>query len=64
MIDYDYVECTSSALQALCLFRHMYPDHRRSEVARAIDRAVQYVLPLTPTRLPAVCLSHQCTLVV
>jgi hypothetical protein len=32
MIDYDYVECTSSALQALCLFREMFPEHRTTEV--------------------------------
>ena len=35
MIDYDYVECTSSALQALCLFQDMYPDHRAAEVNSA-----------------------------
>lgn len=43
MIDYDYVECTSSALQALCLFREMYPDHRTSEVNKAVECAVKYV---------------------
>eukprot|EP00121_Abeoforma_whisleri_P003196 Awhi_evm1s2869 len=28
MIDYDYVECTSSSLQALVIFHAMYPEHR------------------------------------
>ncbi|EGD81137.1 cycloartenol synthase [Salpingoeca rosetta] len=43
MIDYDYVECTSSALQGLCQFRDMYPDHRRKEVDAAITRAINYL---------------------
>ncbi len=43
MIDYDYVECSSSALQALCQFREQYPAHRRGEVERAIQRCIEYV---------------------
>eukprot|EP00048_Salpingoeca_helianthica_P024240 m.30778 g.30778 ORF g.30778 m.30778 type:complete len:619 (+) comp9267_c0_seq1:326-2182(+) len=43
MIDYDYVECTSSALQGLCLFRHMYPTHRAAEISAAIDRAIRFM---------------------
>eukprot|EP00050_Salpingoeca_kvevrii_P016478 m.55791 g.55791 ORF g.55791 m.55791 type:complete len:728 (-) comp6961_c0_seq1:3499-5682(-) len=46
MIDYDYVECSSSALQALCLFRELYPDHRRAEIDRAIDRATNFMLSI------------------
>lgn len=42
MIDYDYVECTSSALQGLSLFRHHYPFHRTAEVNRALRRAAKY----------------------
>ena len=41
MIDYDYVECSSSALQALCLFRHNFPHHRSVEVNRAIERGTR-----------------------
>lgn len=44
MIDYDYVECSSSALQALCLFREMYPEHRRNEVGTAIDKGIRFML--------------------
>eukprot|EP00039_Didymoeca_costata_P000295 m.45021 g.45021 ORF g.45021 m.45021 type:complete len:725 (+) comp10173_c0_seq4:117-2291(+) len=44
MIDYDYVECTSSALQALCLFREMYPKHRTTEINRAIKNALSWML--------------------
>eukprot|EP00040_Diaphanoeca_grandis_P034707 m.216523 g.216523 ORF g.216523 m.216523 type:complete len:721 (-) comp33210_c0_seq1:416-2578(-) len=46
MIDYDYIECTSSALQALCLFAHMYPNHRTSEVQRAKDMATKHMLSI------------------
>ena len=38
MIDYDYVECTSSSIQALCKFREYYPQHRRAEVDMTIDQ--------------------------
>ncbi|KAM3702005.1 hypothetical protein ACB094_05G216900 [Castanea mollissima] len=29
VIDYPYVECTSAAIQALTLFKKLYPEHRR-----------------------------------
>ncbi len=41
MIDYDYVECTSSALQGLSNFRHRFPFYRTAEVNRAINRATR-----------------------
>jgi len=44
MIDYDYVECTSSALQALCLFQQMYPGHRSAEVNRAKKRGTDWMV--------------------
>eukprot|EP00055_Hartaetosiga_balthica_P006445 m.20203 g.20203 ORF g.20203 m.20203 type:complete len:722 (-) comp5225_c0_seq1:126-2291(-) len=43
MIDYDYVECTSSVVQGLCQFREMYPNHRTSEVNKAIEMACDYL---------------------
>ena len=46
MIDYDYVECTSSALQALCHFREMYPKHRTAEVNNAVAEATKYMLSI------------------
>ena len=45
-VDYDYVECTSSAVQALCMFHEMYPAHRAAEVTRAIARGVQFMLSI------------------
>jgi len=32
MIDYTYVECTSSAIQGLKLFNEKYPDYRPQEI--------------------------------
>eukprot|EP01134_Creolimax_fragrantissima_P003456 CFRG3456T1 len=46
MIDYDYVECTSSALTSLSLFRKMYPSHRTFEVDKAVDAARKYMLKI------------------
>lgn len=44
MIDYDYVECTSSALTGLSVFHHMYPNHRAREVKRAIQKGRDFIL--------------------
>ncbi|KNC77714.1 hypothetical protein SARC_09830 [Sphaeroforma arctica JP610] len=44
MVDYDYVECTSSALTGLSLFRKIYPHHRTAEVSQAINKARTYML--------------------
>lgn len=40
MVDYSYVECTSSCVQALANFRTLFPDHRAREImcAEAIAR--------------------------
>jgi len=32
MIDYTYVECTSSVMQALKLFTDKYPDYRALDI--------------------------------
>ncbi|KAF3437261.1 hypothetical protein FNV43_RR20014 [Rhamnella rubrinervis] len=43
LIETEYVECTSSAVQGLALFRKLYPNHRRKEIGSCISRAVQYI---------------------
>ena len=40
---YRYVECTSSAVQGLALFRKFYPKHRRTEIDSSISNAIQYI---------------------
>ncbi|KAG6663892.1 hypothetical protein CIPAW_02G053700 [Carya illinoinensis] len=43
LIEREYVECTSSAIQGLALFRTLYPKHRRIEIDNTIYRAIQYI---------------------
>ncbi|KAG2668093.1 hypothetical protein I3760_15G143800 [Carya illinoinensis] len=43
LIEREYVECTSSAVQGLVLFQKFYPKHRRIEIDNTIFRAIQYI---------------------
>ncbi|XP_076940449.1 cycloartenol synthase-like [Bidens hawaiensis] len=43
VIDYPYVECTSAAIQALVLFKKLYPNHRKEEVQRCINKAAAFI---------------------
>ncbi|KAL5554285.1 hypothetical protein UlMin_041686 [Ulmus minor] len=43
VIEYEYTECTSSAIQALNLFRKLYPSHRRREIDNFIVNAARYI---------------------
>ncbi|KAL9663994.1 hypothetical protein QQ045_019389 [Rhodiola kirilowii] len=43
VIEIEYVECTSSALQSLVLFKKLYPGHREKEVDKFIKSATQYI---------------------
>ena len=43
MVEYDYVECTSSAITALCLFMDQNKEYRAEDVKNAIHRGAQYI---------------------
>ncbi|CAN8240342.1 unnamed protein product [Cochlearia groenlandica] len=43
MAEREYVECTSSVMQAFVLFRQHYPDHRTKEINKSIEKAVQFI---------------------
>ncbi|KAF3322215.1 cycloartenol synthase-like protein [Carex littledalei] len=43
VIDYPYVECTSTAIQALTSFRKIYPGHRTKDRDTCIRKAVDYI---------------------
>ncbi|GMJ07130.1 camelliol C synthase 1 [Hibiscus trionum] len=43
LIEREYVECTSSAIQGLALFRKLHPKHRRVEIDHCIARGVQFL---------------------
>ncbi|XP_004513122.1 probable oxidosqualene cyclase [Cicer arietinum] len=49
IIDYQYVECTSSAIQGLALFMQQFPGHRRMEIETCIAKAANYI---ESTQLP------------
>nr|WQY91010.1 OSC1 [Euphorbia humifusa] len=43
VIEHEYVECTSSAIHALILFKKLYPGHRKKEIESFIANAVEYL---------------------
>ncbi|XP_066323165.1 cycloartenol synthase-like [Miscanthus floridulus] len=43
MIDYQYVECTSAAIQALASFKKLYPGHCRKEVDNCISNTANFI---------------------
>ncbi|KAF8400110.1 hypothetical protein HHK36_013406 [Tetracentron sinense] len=43
VIEHEYVECTASAIQALLLFKKLYPGHRKKEIKKFIANAVRYL---------------------
>ncbi|KAL1815652.1 hypothetical protein ACET3Z_018226 [Daucus carota] len=43
VIEHEYVECTAAAIQALVLFKKLYPAHRKKEINEFIANAVRYL---------------------
>uniref|UniRef100_A0A0E0R726 Terpene cyclase/mutase family member n=1 Tax=Oryza rufipogon TaxID=4529 RepID=A0A0E0R726_ORYRU len=43
IMDYPYVECTSSLIQALILFKGVHPGYRREEIDRIIKNGVLFI---------------------
>ncbi|XP_061990167.1 cycloartenol synthase-like isoform X1 [Rosa rugosa] len=43
VIDYQYVECTSAAVEGLNAFMKLYPGHRKKEIEACIAKAVQFI---------------------
>lgn len=43
VIEHEYIECTSSAIQALVLFKKLYPGHRKKEIECFITNAAIYI---------------------
>jgi len=46
MVDYSYVECTSSCLQGLGMFLIHYPDWKKDEIIKAIERGKKFILKM------------------
>ncbi|KAK0599824.1 hypothetical protein LWI29_008970 [Acer saccharum] len=43
VIEHEYVECTASAIQALDLFKKLYPGHMKTEIENFIINSVRYL---------------------
>ncbi|XP_058743524.1 mixed-amyrin synthase-like isoform X2 [Vicia villosa] len=43
VVEREYVECTASTIQALVLFKKLYPEHRKEEVENFIANAVRFL---------------------
>ena len=43
MVEYDYVECTGSAIEALTLFHSLDGQYRSKDVQQAIDRGTKFI---------------------
>ncbi|KAI3865137.1 hypothetical protein MKX03_029224 [Papaver bracteatum] len=43
LVEHEYVECTSSAIEALVMFKNLYPHHRTKEIETCIEKAVNYL---------------------
>uniref|UniRef100_A0A5B7BS55 Terpene cyclase/mutase family member n=2 Tax=Davidia involucrata TaxID=16924 RepID=A0A5B7BS55_DAVIN len=43
IIDYQYVECTSAAIQGLARFIKLYPGHRKKEIEACIAKALNFI---------------------
>ncbi|CAA0838927.1 Camelliol C synthase [Striga hermonthica] len=43
VIEHEHVECTASAIQAIVLFKQLYPEHRKEEIEIFIRKAVAYL---------------------
>ncbi|OQU77005.1 hypothetical protein SORBI_3010G253500 [Sorghum bicolor] len=43
VIDYPYVECTSSVLEAFILFKELYPLYRTQEIDECINNAAMFI---------------------
>jgi lanosterol synthase len=43
MVEYEYIECTSSCVQTLCMFREDFPEYRRAAIDKAVRAGVDYI---------------------
>ncbi|CAN6176882.1 unnamed protein product [Urochloa humidicola] len=43
VVDYPYIECTSSVLEAFILFKELYPSYRTQEIEKCINNAAMFI---------------------
>jgi lanosterol synthase len=44
MIDYSYTECSSACIQSLLRFQTKYPEHRKPEIQKSIEKGIEFIL--------------------
>lgn len=44
MIDYDYVELSSACMTGLSAFVERFPNHRKEEIRRALERGQDFIV--------------------
>ncbi|WCJ37176.1 Lupeol synthase [Euphorbia peplus] len=49
VVEHEYVECTSSAIDALSMFKKMCPGHRTKEIDNFIYNAIRYIQDIQET---------------
>ncbi|WJX81363.1 Beta-amyrin synthase [Trifolium repens] len=49
VIEYEYVECTAPAIQALVMFMELYPEHRKKEIENFIRQTIKHFFLLNIT---------------
>ncbi|CAL0326202.1 unnamed protein product [Lupinus luteus] len=43
VVESEYIECTASTIQALVLFKKLYPEHRTIEIENSVVHAVRFL---------------------
>ena len=43
MVEYDYPECSTAVVTALCLFSKHHPQYRKADILKALDGALNYI---------------------
>ncbi|KAF8413572.1 hypothetical protein HHK36_001563 [Tetracentron sinense] len=43
VVEYEYVECTTATIQALVMFKKLYPGHRNKEIENSIAKAIHFI---------------------
>ncbi|XP_061352217.1 beta-amyrin synthase-like isoform X4 [Gastrolobium bilobum] len=43
VVEHEYVECTTSVIEALVLFKKLYPEHKKKEIENSIINAVRFI---------------------
>ncbi|KAI8899186.1 terpenoid cyclases/protein prenyltransferase alpha-alpha toroid [Globomyces pollinis-pini] len=43
MVEYSYIECTTAVVLGLTTFSKYYPNHRKDEISKTVERSIQFI---------------------